>query len=175
MAVTIMVVAAVAEAAQGALWELVAVAHIDRDRDLFLSFQDMPIGKFGDFPDTQKTYLFLRLSLSVYEMDFQTVEYLRYLNSAGMNLNWSRIKLREKENQLSSRYDRGPLNSVIISRKHHNISERYDFGTRKHIEVGFNLSCGGTTNVMFLCFYVSLDLASVFFCWQDPDVRQTDI
>ena len=43
--------------------------------------------------------------------------------------------VREKENQLSSRYDRGPLNSVIILRKRHNISERYYFGTRKHIEV----------------------------------------
>ena len=83
-----------------------------------------------------------------------------------MNLNWARIKLRVKENQLSSRYDRGPLNSVIIFRKHHNILERYYFGTRKNIEVGFNLShCGGTKNVMFyvfmfLCF---LELASVFF------------
>ena len=35
-------------------------------------------------------------------MDFLTVAYLGYLNSAGMNLNWARIKLREKENQLSS-------------------------------------------------------------------------
>jgi hypothetical protein len=25
---------------------------------------------------------------------------------------------------------------------------------------------------MFLCFF---ELASVFFCWQDSDVRQTDI
>ncbi len=52
-----------------------------------------------------------------------------------MNLNWARIKLREKENQLSSRYDRGPLNSVIILQKRHYILERYYFGTRKHIEV----------------------------------------
>ena len=40
--------------------------------------------------------------------------------------------------------------------KRHNISERYNFGTRKHIEVGFK-------NVMFLWFYVSLDLASIYF------------
>ena len=99
----------------------------------------------------------------VYKNGFLTIAYLRYLNSVGMNLNWARIKLREKENQLSSWYDRGPSNSVIVFRKRHNISERYDFGTRKNIEVGFNLSCGWTTNVMFLCFYVSLDLASVFF------------
>ena len=51
--------------------------------------------------------------------------YLRYLNSAGMNLNWVRIKLREKENQLSSGYDKGPLDSVIILWKCHDISERY--------------------------------------------------
>ena len=54
-----------------------------------------------------------------------------------MNLNWARIKLREKENQLSSRYDRGPLNSIIILWKRHNISERYYFGMRKHIEVEY--------------------------------------
>ncbi len=52
-----------------------------------------------------------------------------------MNLNLARIKLREKETQLSCRYDRGPLNSVIILWKRHNISERYYVGTRKHIEV----------------------------------------
>jgi hypothetical protein len=34
--------------------------------------------------------------------------------------------------------------------------ERFNFGTRKHIEVGFK-------NVMFLCFYVLLDLASINF------------
>ncbi len=62
---------------------------------------------------------------------------LRYLNSAGMDLNWARIKLRENENQLSSQYDKRPLNSVIILRKRRHISERYYFGrsTRKHIEV----------------------------------------
>ena len=52
-----------------------------------------------------------------------------------MNLNLARIKLREKETQLSCRYDRGALNSVIILWKRHNISERYYVGTRKHIEV----------------------------------------
>ncbi len=88
-----------------------------------------------------------------------------------MNLNWARIKLREKENQLSSWYDRGQLYSVIIFRKRRNILERYD--TRKHVEVWFNLSCGGTTNVIFLCFYVSLELASVLFLlarsWRKTD------
>ena len=41
---------------------------------------------------------------------------------------------REREPIIFS-YDRGPLNSVIILRKRHNISERYYFGTRKHFEV----------------------------------------
>jgi hypothetical protein len=72
-----------------------------------------------------------------------------------MNLNLVRIKLREKEYQLSSRYDRGPLNSVIILQKRHNISERYDFGTRKHIES--DLICLLRRDhkcyvFMFLCF-----------------------
>jgi hypothetical protein len=52
-----------------------------------------------------------------------------------MNLNWARKKFRGKENQLSSQNDRGPLNGVIILWKRHNISERYYFGARKHIEV----------------------------------------
>ncbi len=50
------------------------------------------------------------------------------------------MKLREKENQLSSWYDRGTLNSAIIFWNCHNVLERYDFGTRRHIEVRFNLS-----------------------------------
>jgi len=69
-----------------------------------------------------------------------------------MNLNWVRIKLREKENQLSSRYDRGTLNSVIIFRKRHNILERYDFGTKKHIEARFNLSLAEGPNMLCFCF-----------------------
>jgi hypothetical protein len=72
-----------------------------------------------------------------------------------MNLNLARIKLREKEYQLSSRYDRGPLNIVIIFRKRHNISERYDFDTRKHVES--DLICLLRRDhkcyvFMFLCF-----------------------
>ena len=58
---------------------------------------------------------------------------LGYLNSAGINLNWSRTNLRKKEKQLSSQY-------VILFWKSHNILERYYFCTRKHIEVGLNFS-----------------------------------
>ena len=84
--------------------------------------------------------------------------YLQYLNSAGMNLNGVRIKLREKENQLSSRYDRGPLNSVIILRKRHNISERYLFGTRKHLKLKMGGRKGG-----------GVRLGGVrFFWWAEP-------
>ena len=107
---------------------------------------------------------------------------MRYLNSAGMNLNWARIKLREKENQLSSWYDRGPLNSVIIFRKRHNISERYDFGTRSVtifrkdiILVRENIL---KSDLKMLCFYDFMFrwiLPAFIFCWQDPGVRQTDI
>jgi hypothetical protein len=62
----------------------------------------MPIGKFGDFPDTQKTCLFLRLPLSGYENGFldhcvsAIFEFSRNEFELGEN------KLREKENQLSS-------------------------------------------------------------------------
>ena len=81
--------------------------------------------------------------------------YLQYLNSAGMNLNWARIKLREKENQLSSWYDRGPLNSVIILWKHHNILERFYFGTRKHIsksKMGEGRQGGGCNSLRYVFF-----------------------
>jgi len=63
----------------------------------------MPIGKFGDFPDTYKTYLFLHLSLSVYENGFldHCVSAIFEFNGNEFEL-WVRIKLREKENQLSS-------------------------------------------------------------------------
>ncbi len=59
-----------------------------------------------------------------------------------------------------------PFNSVVIFRKRHNILERFFFRTRKHIEVGLNLSLAAGpkrySNVysMFLCFF---ELASVFF------------
>jgi hypothetical protein len=32
-----------------------------------------------------------------------------------------------------------------------------------------------STKKVYVCFYVLLELASIFFCWQDPDVRQTVI
>ena len=109
-------------------------------------------------------------------------ELIKDLNSAGMNLNWARIKLREKENQLSSWYDRGPLNSVIIFRKRHNISERYDFGTRSVtifrkdiILVRENIL---KSDLKMLCFYDFMFrwiLPAFIFCWQDLGVRQTDI
>ncbi len=53
---------------------------------------------------------------------------------------------RERENQLFSRYDRGPLNSVIKVWKRHNICERYYFGMRKHIEVEDGGREGGGCN-----------------------------
>jgi len=59
---------------------------------------------------------------------------------------------REREPIIFS-YDRGPLNSVIILRKRHNISERYYFGTRKHFEVEYGGREGG-------CDWVGCD----FFC-----------
>ncbi len=86
-----------------------------------------------------------------------------------MNLNLARIKLIEKEYQLSSRYDRGPLNSVIIFCKRHNISERYDFGTRKHVESDLICLLRRDHKCYVFMFYVSLELASVFFCWQDSE------
>ena len=53
---------------------------------------------------------------------FRPLLSLRYLNSAGINLNWVRTNLREKEKQLSSQYDKY-FGRVIIFRKD-NIFER---------------------------------------------------
>ena len=39
-------------------------------------------------------------------------------------------KIEREREPIIFLYERGPLNSVIIFRKRHNISERYDFGTR---------------------------------------------
>ena len=73
--------------------------------------------------------VFLRLSfVSVQKWIFRPLLSLRYLNSAGINLNWTRTNLRKKEKQLSSQDD-------ILFLTSHNISERYYFYTRKHIEV----------------------------------------
>ncbi len=47
--------------------------------------------------------------VSVQKWSFRLLLSLRYLNSLGMNLNWGRINLREKEKQLSSsQYDNIP-------------------------------------------------------------------
>ncbi len=42
--------------------------------------------------------------VSVRKWSFRQLLSLRYLNSSGMNLNWARINLREKEKQLSFQY-----------------------------------------------------------------------
>jgi hypothetical protein len=42
--------------------------------------------------------------VSVRKWSFRPLLSLQYLNSSGMNLNWARINLREKEKQLSSQY-----------------------------------------------------------------------
>jgi len=61
---------------------------------------------------------------------------------------------REREPIIFS-YDRGPLNSVIILRKLHNISERYYFGTRNHFEVEDGEGRGGgaigSGAIFFVC------------------------
>ena len=78
--------------------------------------------------------VFLRLSfVSVRKWIFRPLLALQYLNSAEINLNWSRTNFRKKVNQLSSKYD-------ILFSKSHNILERYYFCTRKHIEVGIDFS-----------------------------------
>ena len=66
------------------------------------------------------------------------------------------------QNGQLSHNSRGTLNSIIIFWKRHNILERYDFGTtRKHIEVGFNLSLAEGQK-MLLCFHV------FFVSWSLP-------
>jgi len=68
--------------------------------------------------------VFLRLSfVGVRKLIFRPLPSLRYLNSAGINLNWARTNLGEKEKQLSSQYDSDHLRAsqyfgrVIIFRK----------------------------------------------------------
>ena len=68
--------------------------------------------------------VFLRLSFVGVRLIFKPLPSLRYLNSAGINLNWARTNLGEKENQLSSQYDSDQLKAsqyfgrVIIFWKH---------------------------------------------------------
>ena len=52
-----------------------------------------------------------------------------------------------------------------VFRKSHNISERYHFWTRKHIEVGLNFSLAAGSDVMYLCFYVFWKCPGKFFAW----------
>ncbi len=69
--------------------------------------------------------------VSVRNWIFRPLLSLRYLNSAGINLNWRRTNLRnERETIIFSIWQ--------IFWNSHNISERYYFWTRKHIEVGLN-------------------------------------
>ena len=101
--------------------------------------------------------VFLRLSfVSVRTWIFRLLLSLQYLNSAEISLNWTRINLKKKENQLSSQYD-------ILFLKSHNIVERYYFCTRKLFEVGldFSLAAGSKMLYMFLCFFQSVQ--AIFF------------
>jgi hypothetical protein len=75
------------------------------------------------------------------------------LNSAGVNLNWARTKLGEKEKQLSSQYDSDHLKRVAIFWKSHDIPERYYFCARK-LEVGLKISIVWDQRFMYLGFYV---------------------
>ncbi len=54
--------------------------------------------------------------VSVRNWIFRPLLSLRYLNSAGISLNWRRTNLRKKEKQLSSQYDKYSKR-VIIFRK----------------------------------------------------------
>ena len=54
--------------------------------------------------------VFLHLSfVGVRNLIFRLLPSLRYFNSAGINLNWARTNLREKEKKLSSQYDSNHL------------------------------------------------------------------
>jgi hypothetical protein len=69
--------------------------------------QGAPIGKVGKFPDIENILFACILAsvfVSVQKWSFRPLLSLQYLNSSGMNLNWARINLREKEKQLSSQY-----------------------------------------------------------------------
>ena len=110
--------------------------------------------------------VFLRLSfVSVQTWILRPLLSLQYLNSAGINLNWTRTNLRKKEKQLSSQYD-------ILFSTSHNILERYYFCTRKHIEVGLNFSLAAGSKMLCICFYVFSKCPGIFFPWTDLDNRQ---
>jgi hypothetical protein len=65
-----------------------------------------------------------------------------------MDLNWARTNLRKKEKKLPSHYYETA--SLYIG--------KFYFCTRKHIEVGLNLSFAAGPKMLCLCFYV-------FFNW----------
>ena len=64
--------------------------------------------------------VFLRLSfVGVRKLIFRSLPSLRYLNSVGVNLNWARTNLGEKEKQLSSQYDSDHLTALPLVAHHH--------------------------------------------------------
>ncbi len=96
--------------------------------------------------------------VSVRNWIFKPLLSLRYLNSAGINLNWTRTILRMKEKQLSSQYDKY-FGRVSIFRKDI-IFERENILKSDSIQF---FSCGGIRCYvsLFLCF---LKVSRQFFC-----------
>ena len=98
---------------------------------------------------------FLRLSfVGVQKLTFRPLPSLRYLNSAGINLNWAITNLGEKEKQLSSQYDSDHLRAshyfgrVIIFWKD------IIFVRENKLKSDSNFLLRGIKDVMYLGFYV---------------------
>ncbi len=99
--------------------------------------------------------VFLRLSfVGVQKLIFRPLPYLRYLNSAGINLNWARTNLGEKEKQLSSQYNSYHFKAslsfgrVIIFRK------KNIFVQENKLKSDSNFLLRWIKDVMYLGFYV---------------------
>jgi hypothetical protein len=74
------------------------------------------------------------------KMEFQTVAVSAIFEFAGNEFELGENKFEREREKIIFSIRQYPLNSVVIFRKRHNILERCFFWTRKHIEVGLNLS-----------------------------------
>jgi hypothetical protein len=81
---------------------------------------------------------------------------------SGNEFELSENKIERERESIISLIRQEPLNRVIIFWKSHNISERYYFGTRKHIELGLNFSLVAGPKMLSPC-------------WSDPKYHSVPI
>ncbi len=114
-----------------------------------------------------KCILALRLSSSVYEKGFLDCCCLCdvWIQREWIWIGREQIWDRKRKNTFS--LWRESLNSLVIYRK-------VNFCTRKHIEVGLNLSLAAGPKMLCSCFYVFSTGQVIRNTWAVPDHRQTN-